>query len=777
MRYARSFLVVYFCSLQLLGAEFDFNLLPKPIQGEIDRDALLNNTLPVGSYDFNVKINGEPSGNIYVEFIDVLGVTQPCVKADSIASLGIDLDNAELLDANECVQSKQGLIDIQYDNLNFSLLLSVNKALIMSDYKRKLKMLDHGINSIRLGYDGSTSYSKNRTSGGFDRQSSNLSLNGYANFDAWRFRSNTDIVEDSAGKINAHTGSVYAYRPIIDSKSVLYAGRKSTQSQLFKSRFFTGAEYISQPLLYSPEQTTQVPTISLFLLENSIVRLYQDNQKIYESYYFAGNHEINDYASISRSDIDVEIQDDSGNKKYLTVPNRLDFASVKKGTSYYYFGGGSENMNNDNFVSATHQYGVMDWLSVLYGAEISSTGISLGIGTDISLDEYGGSSIKAIKEIDSKYIDVSYNKLFHDYSSALFLKHKTYFDNIDVLDRNSHKYVKNSSSVYINNHFNDYPVNANVALTQSSYSNSSKIIQGSVGIHGAAYDVNYNVNYTRILYNTDKNTDNTFGISISVPLNFSKLDQASITRSFNAGGGSTSISTSASYDKGSWATYARHQDNSSALSYGGSASYHTGVSELKGFISRSQSSENFRTGAKGGILVSEYGMKLTENITENMMLIHTPSVEGIKYTQDKYESSNNNGLAILANSHPYSVAKATVDVGSVPENVELPTLSISAVASEGAVIYRQLTANRGIPLLIDIMNDSDIKIPFGARASIDGNTNFSMAEGDGKIFIPAMPLDGKKIYLSWNGGGCSITFDTDKLVLEGDMYFYNAYCY
>lgn len=754
----------------VFSANFDFNLLPKPIQ---DAHAIVNNEMLPGIYDVVINVNSISYGEVKVRFIESDGKTVPCVNMEFLQLIGVESGRRDLsFNQQGCIVPEHGIIEYQYDDSNMSINFFLNKKLIMTDYEQNMKHLDHGINALRISYDAATQVITSSNSSG-SKGSSFLALSSHANVNAWRFVSNANITKDNSNKLIYNGRDMYIYRPIVDSKSVMYFGKKSTQQNIFESRYFTGAEYIIEPRLYSPYENVAVPSISVVLLTNSVVRMYQKKQKFYESYFFAGSHEINDYIPISQSDIDVEIEGDDGNIIKLNVPNRVSSGMLKSSSSLYYISGGVDsNDDNTSFIMASYQYAFADWLSVTYGADVSNKVVSLGVAADTSLGIYGESRVKIVSDVDKNYVDVSYHKSFSELSTDLRMSHRSF-----MYDNDNSDLISQTNSISLYTAIPNSAVSANVGLTENNYTRSGSRMQGIVGLSGGGDDVKYNINYTRTLKSDlEKDAESIVGLSVSVPLNLIGLNRGSLSRVFSSKGSATSLSTSGIHDKGDWTAYVSKQDTISTPSLGAATTYHTGISEIKAFASTSPSSDSMRVGAKGGVLFSEYGMKLTERMSETIMLIHTPDVEGIKYTQDKYESSNTEGLAIVDNIKPYGVARATIDVNNIPDNVELPNLSTTGVASQGAVLYKKLLANTGLPLLIELSGNSAIEVPFGARVNIDGYSNPIVAEGDGTIFIPALPLYINKIDVVWKTGACQINLNKDYFVNGHDFSHYIAPC-
>ncbi|MGN7512656.1 fimbria/pilus outer membrane usher protein [Aeromonas salmonicida] len=754
----------------VFSANFDFNLLPNPIQ---DAHAIVNNEMLPGIYDVVINVNSISYGEVKVRFIESDGKTVPCVNMEFLQLIGVESGRRDLsFNQQGCIVPEHGIIEYQYDDSNMSINFFLNKKLIMTDYEQNMKHLDHGINALRISYDAATQVITSSNSSG-SKGSSFLALSSHANVNAWRFVSNANITKYNSNKLIYNGRDMYIYRPIVDSKSVMYFGKKSTQQNIFESRYFTGAEYIIEPRLYSPYENVAVPSISVVLLTNSVVRMYQKKQKFYESYFFAGSHEINDYIPISQSDIDVEIEGDDGNIIKLNVPNRVSSGMLKSSSSLYYISGGVDsNDDNTSFIMASYQYAFADWLSVTYGADVSNKVVSLGVAADTSLGIYGESRVKIVSDVDKNYVDVSYHKSFSELSTDLRMSHRSF-----MYDNDNSDLISQTNSISLYTAIPNSAVSANVGLTENNYTRSGSRMQGIVGLSGGGDDVKYNINYTRTLKSDlGKDAESIVGLSVSVPLNLIGLNRGSLSRVFSSKGSATSLSTSGIHDKGDWTAYVSKQDTISTPSLGAATTYHTGISEIKAFASTSPSSDSMRVGAKGGVLFSEYGMKLTERMSETIMLIHTPDVEGIKYTQDKYESSNTEGLAIVDNIKPYGVARATIDVNNIPDNVELPNLSTTGVASQGAVLYKKLLANTGLPLLIELSGNSAIEVPFGARVNIDGYSNPIVAEGDGTIFIPALPLYINKIDVVWKTGACQININKDYFVNGHDFSHYIAPC-
>lgn len=758
----------------VLASDFDFSLLPIPVE---HTNAVVNNRIPPGVYDVELNVNSASFGMFKVGFVAVADeVVEPCINKELLVAIGIDSGRDQLsFDSHECIVPENGVIEYNFDYNNFLLYIKVNGAFLLNDLDKRIQQLEHGIDSLRINYDVSNRLARYSSGKQGSQNDSYLSLLTRVNIDDWRFVSDGNVTHDNTHGSKFINGTMYGYTPIIERKSVLYVGRKVTQQPLFDMRLFTGVEYMMEPMLYASDNTVPVLPISVFLLKDSTVRLYQNGQQIYQSYLWAGNHEISDYTPIASIDIEVEIEGEDGKSTRFAVPYIMSKSRVMKGTSFYYIGAGvGSETDGVKFITASHQYGVTDWLSLSYGADISSYTISFGSAVDVYLGDLGDVGATLVGNSIESYVDLYYSKSFADSLAGVNISHRSY--------RYGHEYSGGDSaiqtsrfSLYKNIPF--FSVSTNIGFVKSDYIKSGSIIQGSAGLGGVVADVSYNLNYSRTLGSgNNKGTESTFGLSLSIPLDIVGLKGWQLSKGYGSGGGMTSLSASGNYEQGAWGAYVSKQDHISDISLGVSADYHAGISELRGIASTNASSNNIMLGAKGGLLFSEHGMQLSERMSETVMLVHTPNVEGIKYINDRYASSNSAGFTVIDDIRPYSVANVMIDYNSLPDNVELPSLTTTGVASSGAVLYKEMSINTGVPLLIDVTNNHHVEIPFGAQVYVPDYGKPIIAEGNGTVFIPALPIKANSVDVVWSKGKCRIEIDRERLTSEQDLFFLSAPC-
>lgn len=772
-------MLMFFTSSCVNSSEFDLNALPIPIENSSELEHALNRGMSPGIYDVAIVLNGEDVGEHAVHFASINNSVKPCIDSNKLDSLGLNSSNVELeFYSNGCLRIKPGLISFEYDEYKMSLELAVSPILRLNDFQRNIKLLDDGINSLRLNYDASSHFTRS-----IDTPKSNsnsfLSLSALGNLNDWRVKANAQVSGGQGGPVSFLNQEGYAYKTLVENKSTVSIGRKFTQQDLFDTRHFSGFEYASEPRLYSREEYGPVQSIPLILLDNAVVRFYQNKIKIYESYLFAGSHNITNYVPQSNSDIDVEIENDNGVKNVIIVRNNFKYSESQK-TSHYFSGGVVSGSNERGFLSAIYRHSITDKLSFAYGFDFSNEDSALGISGNYSVTVDDAINVKLINSDREKYVDIKYSKQFSDQESFLNAEYRVNFGIHDHAYSNNESISRASLSVY--NPVPGLNLSVNVGITRDSYFSGEHDTQGFFGINGANGRFNYSVNYMRTLSNTVgnnafRNKNDAVGLSLYLPLDISGGGSLVFSKVFGAQGNNTSISVNGADKTKAWNTVVNMQDSTSNISIGGAGTYHSGVSELSAYLTKTPSNNSVRVASKGAVMLSEHGVKLSEKISETVMLVHTPGVEGVGYTNDPYELSDRDGYAIIDNIQPYTKSSATINNSMLPSDVEAQTLNTYGVASKGAVLYREIKLNKGRPLIITVENQDSIRIPLGASVTVSGYNYPLISEGNGQIFIPALPDNAKDIAVEWGNVKCSIVIDHKKINKEFDVGEYAAPCY
>lgn len=773
-----SFLFLF--SVASCAVEYDFSQLPSYKEGGYTERQVLNNEIPEGVYSVVVGLNGNKIDEYNVTFLkyDVNDVAKPCVDAYFLIGLGVNAQHSDIkYNKRGCVENSNGLINIFYDDMKAEVNVIATPSIIMGEYDKMIASLDvDSIDAVRFNYVASNHISKSKNTGS-EQHSKRVYISSMANFDAWRAFADSTLQESPSGIKNIKFGDAYIYRPMIDNKSILSIGSVVANQRLFDFRRLIGVEYRVEPGLLSSFESSFVPTIPIILAKNAVVRLYQERKVIYESYYLAGSYNISDYVADNRIPIDVEIETDDRDMTSFTVPYRGPSNMTRVGSSVNYFSAGRHDDSDTNFLMFVNTRGLTDWMSTSHGIDLSKKNPKIAGAGDFIFNSNSGGTLKAEVSSERSYSELSLYSGFFDGEANLGVNYRIFFNskNTEGAERailiNAQRYLFDGAISF----------SAGLQYGKDS-AGVSRSAQGLISMSGMLSDVSYMVYYNGNIAKSvgegaKTHQDNLIGVSFSIPFDFNSFGRTQITSLFDKNGGSTTLSHSAQYDDFDVSAAISKNTNQKGTTKTIGGNYHAGVASLQGYYSAYPLGDSLRFEARGGALLSEKGIKLSENIPETVMLVNTSGVEGVRFINEPYERSNSDGIAALGVKAPYSMNRVTIINDSIPDDVEAKILSVSGVATRGAVLYREIPLLKGTPLIVKISNGSELKIPFGAKVSAAKYDLETMVDRDGYIFIPSLPLDVKAVSVAWNGGSCEIDLNDVGLVDNDEIKEFIAKCH
>lgn len=755
-----------------------------------------------GTYSMLVQINSQPISEQSVAFYppdnDPKG-SQACVSRGLVDQLGLKASGAAKLTwwkGGECLDI-QGLPGMEVSGDLATSTLNINLPQAYLEYSAinwdPPSRWDEGVPGLLIDYNVTalSSHQKN------DSVRNNFSGNGTvgANAGAWRLRADWQgRVDRDREEASRHPklewSRYYAYRAIPALKARLVLGEDYLYSDLFDSFRFTGAALNSDESQLPPNLRGYAPEIVGVAKTNARVIISQQGRVLYETLVAAGPFRIQDLhdAVSGRLDVRVEEQDgsvhtfqiDTAGVPYLTRPGQVRYKLATGRPSNLQYGG-----DGDFFGSGEFSWGISNGWS-LYGGGITDNNyraMSVGAGRDllafgaVSLDATQSHASVWNETLSGKSYRLQYSKKFEQYDSQVtfagyrfseknYLSMSEYLDarhygrngELAGLDRDSELHtswrpIGGSKALYtatVNKQFRDLGATVYLSYNKQTYWERSATQRWNVSVSryfnvGSVKNMSLSLNMYRTQEYNYK--DNGMALTVSLPLGRS----GTLSLDANRAAGNNSLSTRYSDrldERNSYQLSASDNAASGYLSHvGDQADIDLAVSKREGNYT------SLSVSARGGGTLTPYGAALhrTNSTGGTRLMVDTAGVPDVPVRgYGTPTRSNAFGKAVISDIGSYQRTAASVDLESLPSNVEATQSVTQLTLTEGAIGYRFLDVISGEKAMAVLRLPDGSSPPFGATVKNVKQQDTGIVNDGGNVYLSGIQA-GEEMIVSWGG--------------------------
>ncbi|WP_323989199.1 outer membrane usher protein [Pseudomonas canadensis] len=792
-----------------LGAgdiEFNTDVLDLSDRSNIDLSQFARSgfILP-GTYSMVVQINTQPLSEQSVAFYppdnDPKG-SQACLSPGLVEQLGLKASGAASLTwwkGGQCLDT-QGLpgMEVSGDLATATLSISLPQAYLeYSDINwDPPSRWDEGVPGLLVDYNltALSSYRKN------DEARNNLTGNGTlgANAGAWRLRADwqgrVEKGRDAAPSPQRLEWSrYYAYRAIPALKARLVVGENYLYSDLFDSFRFTGAALNSDESQLPPNLRGYAPEVVGVAKTNARVIISQQGRVLYETLVAAGPFRIQDLndAVTGRLDVRVEEQDgtvhtsqvDTAGVPYLTRPGQVRYKLATGRPSNLQYGA-----DGNFFGSGEFSWGISNGWS-LFGGGITDNNyraLTAGVGRDllafgaVSLDATQSRATVWNETLSGKSYRLQYSKHFEEYDSQVTFagyrfSEKNYLSMSEYLDarhygRNgelagtgvngSWKPIGGSKALYtatVNKQFRDLSTTVYASYNKQTYWERPATQRWNLSASryfnvGTVKNLSLSLNLYRTLDYNYK--DNGMALTVSLPLG----STGTLSMDASRGAGKNRFSTRYSDRLDERNSYQLSAGNRSASGYlshiGDYADINLTVSQQEGNYTSLSAS------ARGGGTLTPYGGALhrTNSTGGTRLMVDTGGVSDVPVRgYGTPTRSNVFGKAVISDIGSYQRTAASVDLESLPSNVEATQSVTQLTLTEGAIGYRSLDVIAGEKAMAVLRLPDGSSPPFGAVVKNTKQQDTGIVNDGGQVYLSGIQA-GEAMTVSWGGSErCTLT--------------------
>ncbi|MDJ6367513.1 fimbrial outer membrane usher protein StdB [Salmonella enterica] len=787
----------------VLATEFDASLLSTSDPSEADLSAFSREGyVAPGSYMLDIWLNDQSVSEQYpVRVVQLNGRDDSviCVTPAMVDMLGLKDDIARGLkavsgtDAGHCLELNTPDSRVQYSAEKQRLTFVIPQAWMEyrdPDWVPPSRWSD-GVAGAVLDYN----LSANRYMPQQGDTSTSYSLYGTAgfNFGAWRLRSDYQYNRYDSGDGNVQSDfylpQTYLFRPLPSLRSKLTLGQTYLSSAIFDSFRFAGITLASDERMLPPSLQGYAPQISGIANSNAQVTVSQNGRILYQTRVSPGPFVLPDLSRNITGNLDVTVRESDGSTHTWQVNTASVPFMARKGMVRYkaaagrpLYGGPHNNSTvSPDFLLGEATWGVFNNTS-LYGGLIASTGDyqSVALGAAQNMGVMGALSAD-ITRSDAKLPQgqnqtgysyrINYAKTFDKTGSTLafvgyrfsdrhYLSLPEYLQRRSV-DGDSVWHEKQSYTITYSQSIPALNMNAALSVSRLNYWNAESNNNYMLSLNkffslGSIRGISASVSFARNQY-TGGGTQNQVYASLSIPWGDSRQVSYSLQQD-NRGSMQQNVNYSDFHNPDtSWnisAGLSRNETGSNSNFSGGIQS-----SLPWGQVSADASLQpglyrSLGLNWYGSATATVHGAAFSQSMAGNepRMMIDTGGVPGVSVSGGS-SVSNRFGIAVVSSGGSYQHSDISVDVASLPDDVEVSDSVISQVLTEGAIGYRKIDASQGEQVLGNIRLADGKAPPFGAQV-ISARTGKTpgMVGDDGQVYLTGITAEDRQaLTVSWNG--------------------------
>ena len=741
-----------------------------------------------GIYPMQVQINTLVLPEQHIAFYppddDPKG-SQACLSASLVDQLGLKSNKVTQLawwKDGECldIRSLAGM-EVNGDLSTSTLYISLPQAYL--EYSAQNwdppSRWDEGVPGLLVDYNltGQSINQRNTAS------RTGLTGNGTfgANAGPWRLRADWQgRVEDEAtnrGK-SLEWSRFYAYRALPSIQSRLTLGQNYLYSDLFDSFRFTGAALNSDDSQLPPNLRGYAPEVVGVAKTNAKVTISQQGRVLYETLVAAGPYRIQDLNDAVSGSLDVRVEEQDGSVNSFRVESSSIPYLTRPGTVRYKLASGRPSGLHDGgqgslFGAGEFSWGVSNGWSI-YGGGISDnnyTALSLGVGRDLlafgalAFDVSRATTTLQDDTLSGDSYRLSYSKNFEEYDSQVTFagyrfSEKNYLSMSEYL--NARRYggqLGGSKSLYtatFNKHFRDVGLSAYLTYTDQSFWDRPNSQRWNLSLArffnmGSVKNMNASLSMFR---NQERNqrtgtqSNNTgMFLSLTMPLGRS----GTLTTSANSSQNKNTYSARFNDQLDERSNYQLAVSNTSVGGYLSHAADHADLS-----LSASLQENNHTSlgmSARGGATLTPYGgaAHRSAGTGGTRLMIDTSGVPRVPVRgYSRPTRSNAFGKAVIADVNSYLRTAASVDLESLPANVEATQSVTQLTLTDGAIGYRTLDVIAGHKAMVLLRLSDGSVPPFGGTVKNEKQQETGIVNDGGSVYLSGI-RPGEKMVVSWGG--------------------------
>ncbi|SFN87688.1 fimbria/pilus outer membrane usher protein [Xenorhabdus japonica] len=820
-------------------AENKFNIHALKIGGNLPDDMDLSifqtGIQPPGVYWVDIYLNSKVVNEKNVEFILVDGKLQPKITLNEWRNMGVKIESFPKLaslspgtvirDISQYIPYANTEFDFNQQRLNISIpQIALNQQ--VRDYVSP-ESWDQGLTALLVNYNygGATNWNDHHNS----TQNNYLNLRSGMNWRSWRLRNHAIYSDQNQQWESLNT---YLQRDIQSLQGQLTVGDSFTSSELFDGIEFRGIQLASDENMLPDSQKGFAPIVRGIAQSNAQVTIKQNGYVIYQTYVAPGAFEISDlYPTTSSGDLVIIIKEADGRERRFIQAFSITPTMLREGGHRYSVAMGRYRSINGKerkpyFSQGTLSYGLHNRLTV-YGGTILShdyQSVLLGMGTD--LGEWGALSFDAThantelpstRKSTGQAYRLRYTKDFSMTGTNLVLTNYSYstegfydfgeanrFGDTRPLFSRFNK--KNRLQLQVNQTLGDFGSVSLTALQQDYWKKNGHERSLNAGYHISRQGISYSLNYTYNLHSDSSKHEQLLAFAINVPLDHwlkkswanssSWANYSTTLNQHDRVSQQVSLNGTALEDNNLFyslqQSYSSRSHANESESVGGNihGEYRGSYGRISASYSYQQrQSKQLNYGINEGIVIHPYGLTLSQELGESVVLVRAEGAKGIKVANNTSVATDWKGYAIVPYASSYRKNRVALEPHSFSDDVDIDVNTQSVIPTKGALVLANFKARMGNRVLMYLTYRGK-PVPFGAKVILaDANKNAdqtnrvderyrALVSSEGQVYLTAMP-DSGRLWIKWGASSpkyCVVNYALPKKRPQSGVYTLDMNC-
>ena len=765
------------------------------------KEFLRGNSVLPGVYRVDVYVNRVLSGRNDVRFTQnpASGLIEPCLTLEMLQAFGLDMARLHN-DASLAVDLQPGACfdlaaQVEFARVDYqpnSLRLSVSVP------QTAMARSARGYVSPELWTEGETAAFINYSFNGARRHNQQartdqyyLGLRNGLNLGAWRLRNESSLTYGGNQPYRFSSNRTFAQRDLTRLKGQLTLGEIYSNSLIFDSVRFSGAEIASDDGMLPDSERVYAPTIRGIAETNATVEVRQNGFLLYSSNVSPGPFEITDiYPSGSNGDLSVTVVEADGRTRTFTQAFTSLPIMVPHGALRYSLAAGRYDSNADQqasptFTSGTLVYGLSERLTGFgglqwaedYQAANVGAGVNTGLGAFSADLTQSISQARASKTSQGQSVRLRYANTL-DVTNTTFAvagyrysteQYRTLQEHVEELDGRIARTVtgraKDRVELNVTQSLPGQSGSLSLTASDQRYWNlPGKTRQLYLSYNGAWKTVSYSLSIEQnqqLDGDGQANTDHRLSLSLTVPLgSSSSASRASFNLvrdsqgDYNAQAG---LSGQVLDNRNAFYSLQTGHDSNSGTFGSGKLNTTTPYGRFEAGYSQGRDYDAFSLGASGSLVAHRGGVNFGQPLGETFALVEVPNVSGAKLTNYSNVETSANGYAVLPYAQPYRTNWVSLDTRQLGADVEVDNAIVQVVPRRGAVSVVHFAASIGRRVQFELVRADGSKVPLGASVEDEHGKSLAVVDPTSRALV-LTGQDQGVLRVKWSDQSCRVPY-------------------
>lgn len=774
-----------------------------------------NSVLP-GSYRVDIHVNRTLSGRQDVMFEQRTGgEVSPCLTFEMLRNLGLDMEaliSTGKLDGNlaptTCIDLKATIpeANVYYEPNLLRLNVNVPQASMSRASRGYIdpNLWDEGVTAAFSNYSLSGS---RRTSDSFTSNSMFLNMRNGVNVGPWRLRNESSYSDSTYSKGEFNSNRNYAQRDITSLKSQLTLGETYTNSDIFDSVRFRGAQLGSDLAMLPESERGYAPVVRGVANSNATVEVKQNGYVLYNTNVSAGPFELTDiYPTGSNGDLEVVITEADGQVRTFSQAFASLPVMTRKGTYRYSLDVGQyddllEHSEKPLLGTGNLVYGLTDDVTVFGGVMLSDgfsaanggAGFNTPLGA-VSLDATQSSSKTRLGDNTGQSVRFLYSKTLADTSTTFTLAgyrystegYRTLGEHVDDDSREIAGQVRGRArskfNLTVNQSLGRDLGSLYLSASDQDFWNltgRTRTLQGGYNGHWQSLNYSLNLSHSRYAdsarqgYNKGFTRDRDTQVSLSVSFPFgseARAPRANLYAAHDSNGSSTRGSVNGYVAGRDDVTYSvgGGKTASGETSGEGNISAKTPYANVSAGYSQGSDYKTVNLSARGSVVAHGDGINFGQPVGETFTLAEVEGTPGVKVGNYAGIKTAGNGYAIIPNAQPYRGNWVNLNTQDLGADVDLESTSQQVIPRRGAITKASFKAKTGRRLEAIFSQANGVKVPFGAVVENEAGQQLAIVDPQQTALVLLEKNEGS-LKVKWGETSCLAAYSLSE-AKAGDNY-------